>query len=113
MSKRAVIFSVCGIEWRAKALGKKKYMKQADGDDKSVAITIMSRREILFLKRQLTIKNVIHEVFHAHAAYLHINNWMDLSLSDYEEIIAGMLEERIYPIIEISQHIFKTLKKIN
>lgn len=103
-------FQVCGITWQATSLSKKKYIKKADGDDKSVAITISSKQKMYFLKESLSLKNVIHEVVHAHIHYLHLNNWMDVSLSDFEEVIAGMMEERIYQIIEISQNIFNTLK---
>jgi hypothetical protein len=101
-------FTVCGIEWEAIALGKNKYQKK-ESEPRSVAVTRPSSRSILFIRKEVTLKIVLHEVIHAHIHYLHVNNSLDMPLSDFEELIVSMLEERMEEIMKISKTLFKQL----
>ena len=107
--RKSINVDICGETWRVNLMPRRSY--EAKRDKTSEATTDSKTREIDFISEYFCHATVIHEVFHAFHVYLHLESTDNITRIDHEEIIAELLERRIYDIIRISTYIFRMITK--
>lgn len=96
-----------GAKWRILVLSSEDFSEK-HGED-CVAITIKEDHEIHFKADTLTLKVVRHELFHAYCDGLYINS-ANLSVTQYEEIIAEFLEDYLPKMHYQATRIYKLIR---
>lgn len=77
----------------------------------TAAITIVEERKIVLPLSNLEFVWLMHEVFHAYSAYLHLESTTKLNLLDIEEINAEMISRHGLQMIITTTDILKELYK--
>jgi len=103
-----VKISVKGAEWSIALFSDEVYRVEHPDCLDSAGVTVRDIRLIHFNKKHFSRKVVIHELLHAHMVECCVSS-ADLDTDAYEEVVAVMLEDSIFNIVNLSDQIFKEL----
>jgi hypothetical protein len=79
------------------------------GQEDWSAFTAPKERRILFLREELDLPTVIHELFHAYHSYLHLKS-SDIGHKDHEEIMAEFFGDRGEELLKHARSIWRKIK---
>lgn len=95
-------------DWKCRAYNLKTYQKHCGCD--SVALCETDLKQITFLRDELIIETVIHELVHAYASALSFVE-LDLDEDQSEEFFCELFSRQGIHILEQAQKIFLHFKK--
>lgn len=95
-----MILNIRGLIWSVEIMPLKK-LKKLYGKD-SIAITLPDTRSI-YLTPESSDETIRHELIHAYLAENNLNSCHDISLKDFEEIVAETISNHWH---QIESHFF-------
>lgn len=101
--------SINGDVWKYRLLSKERF-EELHGD-RCVAVTDKSTKTIDFREDHAKFNIVVHELTHAYMHYLFLGSTHNLTLSDFEEIVCELMEERILRIVDQSLAITRKMQE--
>ena len=81
-------------------------------EEDNAAITDSSSKEIHFRRSDLTLKVVMHELWHVFFSYCYLSDTTNMTLEDIEEVSAALFSDRAEKIVEIGKDIYNKLVEI-
>ena len=106
VSKRHIV-TIKGMKWKYFAIPKDKYVKKHPN---TVAICMKGHFYMDFLKEEIDLPTVIHEVTHAFLSSCCLDACDHISPDDLEEIFAEVNGYHIEDILKVAKKIYKDLK---
>lgn len=104
------VILIRGQKWTVHLQSNEAFDAQHDGEDRGA--TLISDKAIYFNLDFLDIKVVRHELVHAYFSTLYVES-ADLTIEQYEEILAEFLEDYLPVIHAHSKKLFKRLTSIS
>lgn len=81
-------------------------------DEGTAAEVKFDEREIYFRRSEVSIKNILHELWHVYFSYCYLSDTSDIELSDFEEITASLFADKAIRMIETAKDIEIKLNKL-
>lgn len=97
------------MKWNYYAFSKVEYQKRHP-DRESVAMCMKGEFYMDFLKEELDLPTVIHEVTHAFVSSCCLDSCDSISKEDMEEIFCEINGYHLEDILKVSKKIYKDLK---
>ena len=107
---KPIKISIKDIEWVFVLMSDKDYEDKNEKD--SHGITHKDEQRVEFKESSLTLRLVIHELFHVYSASCCINSCDSIDRHDMEEISAEILEFHIDQIHKTAKKLYNSLKTI-
>ena len=104
---RAITVDICGAKWQVYVLSPKCFAENFSDQYAGVA-TGKNEKMICFRSDELKLATVIHELFHAHFAYLCLGS-ANLSSVQLEEVFAEYLSDHGEELITQAKRLFKRI----
>ncbi len=103
-------FKINGHNWRIKTVNTDEMREQrADGD--FAGLCVPKDRMIFIDDDNVDFETVSHEMFHAYFNYLHLDDTIDLSINNFEEIMASWFCSNADEVIKKAKQLTKALQK--
>jgi hypothetical protein len=95
---------VKGIEWSILLVPEDLYLSKFN--EKSAGITRKDIKYVYYNNRFFNLRLVRHELMHMYVSSCCGDSMLDLSLYDFEELFAGIIEDHLDDIMEQSNNIY-------
>lgn len=103
--ERTCTLQIRGHSWKLEVLRAKDYDKKFRNERNTKAICEKSTRTIDF-RNEISLKVVIHELWHAYCSYFYLGSTADVHKEDFEEMGAEMLEDTLYEYADKAQYAY-------
>jgi hypothetical protein len=81
-------------------------------DEHIAAEVKFDEREIYFRKSEISLKVVLHEIWHVYFSYCYLNDTNSIELSDFEEITACLFSDKCESMLNTAKTILNRLLDI-
>ncbi len=81
-------------------------------EETSAADTSITNKEMFFRKGEVTLKVIMHELFHAYFSYCYLADTTEMTLNDIEEVSASLFSDKAEKIIVKAYEIHKRLLEL-
>lgn len=106
--QKTLKYNIRGDEWKIVVYSPSIYVKRLGQD--SAALTETDKKFIAFDAGEMTEGIVLHELVHVFVSYLNHDD-ANLTIDQFEEMMATMIERSGKELISISEDIWKKISK--